>query len=267
MGGSPLALPGARGISGLFLTLILTPNISADRKRRNPGAGVGRRARTGPDTTPAPSTPCKCFLPAAQLWGSGLGWFVCDRLPPFVPLRLGSPQGHGLSEGLGAGHCGWPEASCRSGPSGHQCGLRRRESTSHSIWLWAGRWLRDSIQNLLSPGSPAVWTHVRMGLRATSNLVLAGDGEEPRAWQRGHFPGPEPSSQGWHTVSCPSGFRGGVLVILLRLAGPADGISSPLSLSKAPSCQAISGRDQDGPPGKLPKAFSLVPLGKDPEKD
>lgn len=84
-------------------------------------------------------------------------------------------------------------------------------------------------------------------------------GSFPRA--RAFFPGLA------HPV-LPLGVRGGgVLVTLRRLAGPGDGISSPLSLSKAPSCQAISGRDQDGPPGNLPKTFSLVPLGKDPEKD
>lgn len=55
------------------------------------------------------------------------------------------------------------------------------------------------------------------------------------AWQLGHFPGPKPSLQGRHALSCPSGVSGSQssrFVTLSPLAKPGDRISSPPSLSR-----------------------------------
>lgn len=202
--------------------------------------------------------------PAAQHWATG--WFISDRLPPFVPLRLGYPQGRGCHKGWGRALWSAPQL-CHSGPSGHHCGLRRRESTAQSLWPWvAGAHGAPSGtcsgQTAQPPGPPSGW-----GSGPSSNLVLIGDGEAPGHGNWVISQGPSLLPRVGTPCPAPRGSgEGGVLVTLRRLAGPGDRISSPLSLSKAPSCQAISGRDQDGPPGNLPKTFSLVPLGKDPEK-
>lgn len=91
--------------------------------------------------------------------------------------------------------------------------------------------------------------------------------EEPLAWQLGRFPGPKPCLQGGRALCCSSGAQGAEFrVCRSPLAKLGDRISSPPSLSRLCKHPDHPG-EGPGPPGNLPKAFSLVSLGRDPEKD
>lgn len=157
-----------------------------------------------------------------------------------------------------------PAAFCHSGFSGRQCGLRRRESASpNSLALGAGRWPQDSIPTVLGPDGLVAWSGSRMGLGAHRQSGSLRPRGGARAWQLGHFPGPQSSSQGWHALSCPLGVRGGgALVTLLAWLSRGTELALPLPLQAAGPSR---GGTRMGLLGTRP-GFSLVPLGKDPEK-
>lgn len=120
--------------------------------------------------------------PAAQHWGCGLASSFC-------------PQWTGMSPGVqtGSHRKGWGQGTV---VAWQHSGLRRREPTSQSIWPRAAQGPRDSIRSRLGravrlPGPTSGWGLglAPPGSGPTSHLVLFGDGEGPRAWQLGHFPG------------------------------------------------------------------------------
>ena len=95
-------------------------------------------------------------------------------------------------------------------------------------------------------------------------MVLFGDGEEPQAHNRVIAQGPGLLPR--VGTPCPGPWGSGSQRAVLGCARGAE-LALHSHSPSSPSSQTISGRNQDGPPGNLPKAFSLVPLGKDPEKD
>lgn len=121
---------------------------------------------------------------------------------------------------------------------------------------------RDGLGSGASPGSMPT---------STSNLVLFGDEKEPRQ-------GNCVLSQGLGQLcgvgtTCPAPWGGSRcqssgLVPLLCWAKLRDRISSVLSFSRLSQWPNHPGEGPGlGLLGIRPKAFSLVPLGKDPEKD
>lgn len=145
----------------------------------------------------------------------------------------------------------------------------------------AGRWPQDSIlahspgQIAWLPGAVPGWARVwRLpGLHAHLHLQSGSlwRREGAQARQLCPFPGPRSALWGWHNLSCPVGgsrCQSSGLVPLLCWAKLRDRISSVLSFSRLSQWPNHPGEGPGlGLLGICPKAFSLVPLGKDPEKD
>ncbi|XP_038387886.1 basic salivary proline-rich protein 1-like isoform X4 [Canis lupus familiaris] len=239
--------------------------------------GAPSAGRVDPAGARPPDPDRRCFLPSAPppTRQASRAW---DPAPFLFPVGLGHPGGAGLSapQGLSPGNGVRPgRALCSAqellpwsleavglargetpllraiGPPGSRGGPRSQP--------WATRQAREP-----RPRSPATWARVwppGLGphLHSGSPWRRAG----ARGAASGSFPGPRPPARSrpgpaprWSHCVTPGGVR--------RQA--RDQLPSLVPRTLQAPRPSRDGRDPEGPPGNLPQAFSLVPLGGDPER-